>query len=153
MPRTSYKAVFIHEIDKLLTLAYTFELLFDNETDLILFELVEYCDQIYPMIRGRKVEVNKYVHYDMIYYTIQVGLTLLRGFPFIQILLCQSPSGLIVHLRGFYMRPLVISELIEDSLFVSGNQPDRSTSAARAAFLMRPDPFFNCAWLSGSSIH
>jgi hypothetical protein len=47
MPRTGYKAVFIHEIDELLTIAYIFELLFDH---LIPFELMEFCEQIYPMI-------------------------------------------------------------------------------------------------------
>jgi len=46
MPRTSYKAVFIREIDERLTLAYIIELLFDHETDLIPFEVVEYCEQI-----------------------------------------------------------------------------------------------------------
>jgi hypothetical protein len=50
MPRTSYKVDFIREIDKLLTLAYIFELLFDD-TDFIPFELVEYCEQIYPTIQ------------------------------------------------------------------------------------------------------
>jgi len=39
----------------------------------------------------------------MIDYTIQVELTPLYGFPFIQTFLRQSPSGLIVHLCGFHM--------------------------------------------------
>jgi hypothetical protein len=107
MPRTSYKADFIREINELLTLAYVFELLFD-ETDFIPFELV--------------ILVNKYIIIDRLY-RIQVELTPLRGFPFIQILLCQSPSGLIVHLCGFHMRPLDIRELIEDLLCVSGSKP------------------------------
>jgi hypothetical protein len=33
MPQTSYKAGFIREIGELLTIAYIFELLFDEETD------------------------------------------------------------------------------------------------------------------------
>jgi hypothetical protein len=37
MPRTSYKAVFIREIDELLTIAYIFELLFDQ------FDLIYLC--------------------------------------------------------------------------------------------------------------
>jgi len=50
MPRTSYKAVFIREIDELLTSAYIFELLFDHEIGLIPFEPVEFCEQIYPIV-------------------------------------------------------------------------------------------------------
>jgi len=61
MPRTGYKAVFIREIDELLTIAYIFELLFDHETDsewndLILFE---FCEQIYPIIQDyRRLAVS-----------------------------------------------------------------------------------------------
>jgi hypothetical protein len=56
MPRTNYKAVFIRKIDELLTIAYIFELLFDNEidsewNDLIPLELVKFCEQICPMIQ------------------------------------------------------------------------------------------------------
>jgi len=54
MPRTSYKEVFIREIDELPTIAYIFELLFDREADsewndfkLVPLELVEFCEQIY----------------------------------------------------------------------------------------------------------
>jgi len=56
MPRTSYRAILIRQIEELLIVAYILELLFDEEDldlewdDLIPMELVEFCEQIYPMI-------------------------------------------------------------------------------------------------------
>ena len=56
MPRTSYRATLIRQIEELLTVAYILELLFDEEdpdfelNDLIPLELVEFCEQIYPMV-------------------------------------------------------------------------------------------------------
>ena len=47
MPRTSFKEVFIREIDDL---TYLFELLFDHEIGLIPFEPVEFCEQIYSIV-------------------------------------------------------------------------------------------------------
>jgi hypothetical protein len=47
MLRTSYKAVFIHEMDELLTIAYIFELLRHKETDsdLIPLDLLSFADK------------------------------------------------------------------------------------------------------------